>query len=261
MSRRNMLLIGVEIGTTIAIVLALWRYSQTHQSYIVSSFSDIWREFKDAFLFDRISSDVLPTLRRIGLSFGLATLIGAPLGLALGTSLFLRHLTAPLLAFFRALPPIALIPPAIVLIGIGDNMKVMLTVFVALWPIALNTADGAAEVNQTVRDTASTFRLTAWQRMRYVTIPSVAPRTFAGMHIALAFVVIGIIATEYLAGSEGIGYIVVQASQTLQTPLMWAGIVLLGIMGFLLNTLFVFVQRRVLYWVPDTWTRDSDSGP
>ena len=165
-----------------------------------------------------------------------------------------------MLAFVRAIPPVALIPPAIVLIGIGDNMKIMLTVFVAMWPIVLNTADGVSEINQTARDTAGTFRLTAWQRMRYVTIPSLAPRTFAGMHTALAFTVIVVIATEYLAGTEGIGYLVQQAQLTFLIALMWAGIILLGIIGFLLNLLFLAVQRRALYWMPDTRSANSDIG-
>lgn len=260
MSRRSVLLIGVEIGTTLAILLGLWRYTQTNQSFVVAPFSDIWREFKAAFLFDRFESDVVPTIRRILLSFTLAALIGAPVGLALGLSQFTRRLTAPLLAFFRAVPPVALIPPAIVLIGIGDNMKVMLTVFVAMWPIVLNTADGVAEINQTVRDTAHTFRLTTLQRLGYVTIPSVAPRTFAGMHVALAFTVIGIIATEYLAGTEGVGYIVKQAQETILVAQMWAGIILLGIMGFLLNAAFVLIERRVLYWTPDIRSRTTEIG-
>src|SRR6476620_11399828 len=101
MTRRQVLLLCVEIGTTIAILLGLWRYTATHQSYAVASFPEIWAEFKRAFLFDRVGSDVVPTLRRIALGFTLATLIGAPLGLALGVSRRLRQLTAPTLAFVR----------------------------------------------------------------------------------------------------------------------------------------------------------------
>jgi ABC-type nitrate/sulfonate/bicarbonate transport system permease component len=151
----------------------------------------------------------------------------------------------------RAIPPIALIPPAIILIGLGDNMKILVTCFVAIWPIVLNTADGVREIDQTMLDTGRALRLTPRQKMQYVTAPSVAPRVFTGLHTALIFCIIGIIATEYLAGTEGVGFLLQDSQVSFKIDLMWAVILLLGLFGNLVNVLFNFVQKRTLYWKSD----------
>ena len=247
---RRARLIALELGVTALIVALVWRYAQTSDSLAVAKFSEIWRQFHQLFLFDRFSSDVLPTLRRVAIGFALSVLIGVLLGLALGHSRLLRVLTNPLLAFIRAVPPIALIPPAIILIGIEDNMKITLVTFVCLWPIALNTADGVAEIDQTLKDTTRTFRLTRWERLRLVTLPAIAPRVMAGMHISLALSMIVVIAMEYLIGTEGLGFVINQAQQSFLIAQMWAGVVMLALLGYLLNLGFTRTRDKLLYWLP-----------
>lgn len=255
MTRRSIFLVVCEIATTVLIVVGLWRFSQTNNSFVVVPFSEIWTSFENTFLFERFTSDVVPTLRRIGLSFAFCALFGSLIGLALGSSRFLQTLTNPIVSFFRAVPPIALLPPAVILIGVGDNMMIIITVLVAMWPIVLNTSDGIQEIDSTMRDTSSVLRLSRLQRLRYMTIPAVAPRSFAGMHTSLAFCVIGIIAVEYIAGNRGVGYILAQAQSSYAISEMWAAVLMLGILGNLINVLFLFVQRRALYWNP---SREED---
>src|SRR5882672_4654087 len=99
-TRRSAFLLACEIATTVLILAGLWRFSQTNSSFVVAPFSDIWTSFKDTFLFERVQSDLVPTLRRIGLSFALCVLIGNLVGLALGSSRFLQVLTNPIVSFF-----------------------------------------------------------------------------------------------------------------------------------------------------------------
>jgi len=252
MTRRSLFYIFLEVAVTAAILFVAWRYTETHDSFAVAKFDDIWRQFKDNFVFERFSSDVVPTLRRVALGFSLALVLGVLLGLALGASRVLRLLTGPLLAFVRAIPPVALIPAAIILIGIEDNMKVYFTGFVCLWPIALNTADGVLEIDQTMKDTTRALRLTTTERMRYLVIPSIAPRVFAGMQTALAFALIVVVVIEYLYGSEGIGFILAQAQTSFAIPLMWASILVLGIIGYTLNAGLAALRSRALYWIPSS---------
>lgn len=249
-ARRTLTYAACEILFTAAVILAAWRYTEHAHSFAVARFGDVWTQFHTMFLFDRIGTDVVPTLRRVALGFGLSVILGFGLGLALGHSRVLRLVTGPLLAFVRAVPPVALIPPAIILIGVQDNMKILLTTFVCLWPVALNTADGVLEIHPTITDTGDAFQLSRADRMRYLVLPAIAPRVFAGMQISLALALISVIATEYLAGTEGIGFIINQAQQSYLIPQMWAGIVMLGLIGYLLNLGFSTVRRRVLYWIP-----------
>jgi ABC-type nitrate/sulfonate/bicarbonate transport system permease component len=155
------------------------------------------------------------------------------------------------LSFVRAIPPVALVPPAIILIGIGSKMMITLSFFVAMWPIVLNVADGVREIDQTMRDTSQILRLSRLRKLRYQTLPAVAPRLFAGMHTALVFCIIGIVAVEYLSGTEGLGYLLQISQYSVDIPTMWAVILMLGLLGNIFNLLFNLLQRRVLYWKTD----------
>lgn len=254
---RRFFYLCLEVGVTALIVLALRQYAQNNESFVVSTFGEIWDEFHRAFIEGGLGTDVVPTLRRIALGFALSVSIGFLLGLGLGSSRVVRLLSEPVLAFIRAIPPVALIPPAIILIGLGDNMKVMIVAFIGIWPVALNTADGVMEIDSTMRDTARAFHLSALERLFFVTIPAAAPRTFAGMQTTLAFCLIGVISTEFIAATEGLGFLINQAQQTFLIPQMWAGILMIGIIGYLLNALFQVVRRKTLFWETN---RDA-SGP
>jgi ABC-type nitrate/sulfonate/bicarbonate transport system permease component len=241
--------IALQFATTAVILAVLWRYTQSSDSIAVAKFDAIWAAFRDDFLFDRIGSDVVPTLRRIAIGFGLSVLIGFAIGMMLGHSRLMRLLSGPTFAFIRAIPPVSLIPPAIVLIGIEENMKISLVVFVCIWPVALNTAAGVVEIDQTAKDTSRVYRLTRWERLRWLTLPAIGPRVFAGMSTSLAFAMIGVIVTEYLVGTEGLGAMLNQVQQQYSIPEMWAVILMLGLLGFSLSALLTRTRNRVLFWV------------
>jgi ABC-type nitrate/sulfonate/bicarbonate transport system permease component len=247
-SSRWWLLLAVEVGTTVAILVALWFYTAASTSFAVPAMSDVLRDVKDIWFFDRFWSDVVPTLKRFAEGFGLAVVLGVPLGLLLGMSKFARLFLQPTISLLRAIPAVALIPPLLILLGLGDAMKVFLIVLVCIWPIALNTCDGVLQLDDTMRSTAASYRLSAGERLRLVVLPGVSPRAFAGMRASLALALTLAIASEYIAGTDGVGSFVSRAQQTYDIKAMWAGIVLLGIIGYLVNLLFLAVQRRVLHW-------------
>jgi ABC-type nitrate/sulfonate/bicarbonate transport system permease component len=250
MMRRRLVYLAVSIGTTGLILLGLWAFTEANHSFVVARFSDIWTEFRSTFLFDQWGSDVVPTLRRVAIGFALAVIIGFVAGMALGSSRVLRLLSDPVLSYIRAIPPVALIPPFVILIGIGDSMMIAIVAFVGLWPVALNTADGLIELDATMQDTARSFALSRWERARFLSVPAVLPRTFAGMQTSLAFSLIGVIAAEYLVGTDGLGFTLAQAQQSFVMPLMWAAILMIGIIGFVLNAGFSAIRQRALFWVP-----------
>ena len=117
-----------------------------------------------------------------------------------------------------------------------------------MFPILLNTIDGVRSVERGLEDVARTFRLTRRQRIFQIQLPSAAPQIFAGMRISLAFAFIMMIVTEMVGATSGIGFVTLNAQQSFQVPLMWAGMLLLGILGALLNVLFLMLERRVLSW-------------
>jgi ABC-type nitrate/sulfonate/bicarbonate transport system permease component len=245
---RRAILTGLEFGVPVAL-LGLWAVlSANSQSFYFPPLSDILDSFAETWLFERVGSDVVPSLLRLGAGYALATAIAIPVGMLLGLSRIARRTTAPVVEFLRAIPPPALIPFGIVAFGVGDDMKVMIIAVVCLFPIMLNVIDGVRGVDGGLIETSRAYRISRRDRLLQIIIPAASPQIFAGMRTALSLAVIMMVISEMVASTNGIGYFVLEAQRTFAIPAMWSGIVLLGLLGYLLNVAFVVVERRVLRW-------------
>ena len=136
----------------------------------------------------------------------------------------------------------------ILLIGIGDQMKMVVIAFGSMWPILINSADGARLVPTERLDTARIFGLNRLQVLLRVIVPSAAPMIAAGMRTGLSIAFIMIVVSEMIGSTDGLGYYILSAQRTFAIPEMYGGIVLLAILGYLLNVGFVWVEHRVLAW-------------
>ncbi len=248
MSRARMGWLGLEVGATALIVAALWAWTGSNESYAVAPMGDILEAFRATWLFEHVGSDVVPSLVRMTLGYGAAILIGVTIGFGLGSSPVLDAIASPIVSFLRAIPAAALLPPAIVLFGIGGGTKVAVIAFVCCWPIMLNTSDGVRELDSTMLATARVYGIRGAERLRMVVLPAIAPRVFAGMRTSLAIAILLLVTSEMIASTNGIGYFVFQAQQQFAVDDMWAGVLLLGLLGFALNMAFGAVERRVLRW-------------
>jgi ABC-type nitrate/sulfonate/bicarbonate transport system permease component len=246
--RRRWLEGALEVTVPI-LVLVIWGvWSAGSDTYYIPPLTDILSTFADTWLFERVGSDVVPSLVRMGLGFAIAVLLGIGAGLLLGLSPRARRAAAPIVEFLRAIPPPALLPFAILVIGVGNSMKVFIIAFVCLWPILLNTIDGVIGVDPTLKETTRAYRIPARERLWRVMLPAAAPQIFAGMRTSLSLALILMVISEMVASTNGIGYFVLQSQRTFAIPEMWSGILLLGILGYALNGAFVLIEKRVLRW-------------
>ena len=245
---RRILGLGLEFGTPALAFLAWWRWSVGADSFFFPPVPDILRSFADTWLFERVSSDVMPSLTRLAVGYAIAVVLGIALGTLLGQSRLARRATAPLVEFMRAIPPVALIPFGLVVLGIGNEMKIFIIAFVCLWPVLLNTIDGVAGLDPTLDSTSRIYGIRGVSRLRRVVLPWAAPQIFAGMRTALSLSLIMMVVSEMVASTNGIGYFVVQSQRSFAIPEMWAGILLLGLLGYALNLLFVLCEARILRW-------------
>jgi ABC-type nitrate/sulfonate/bicarbonate transport system permease component len=201
------------------------------------------------FLTDDAVGNVLPSLARMAIGLGAALVLGVTLGLALGRSPRLFAYVDPLLQFARVIPPPTLVPVFVVLLHLGPAMQVTSIVAGAVWPILLNTAEGARSVDPAQLDTARVFRLSALDRVAFVIVPSTLPKLFAGLRLALSLSLILMVFSELLPGTaNGIGFELTDAQSRSDLPTVWAAIVLLGILGYVLNTLLLVAERRALHY-------------
>ena len=247
MSRRAML-IGIEIAVPVLVLAVLWFWSAGSEVFYFPPLKDVLTTFKDTWLFDRVGSDVVPSLVRLFIGYFIAVAIGVGGGIALGLSPPLRRATEPIVEFLRAVPAPALLPFALLVLGVGNDSKIFVIAFVCLWPILLNAVDGVAGVDPTLVDTGLVYRIPARDRLRHVVLPAAAPQIFAGMRTSLSLALILMVISEMVASSNGIGYFVLQSQRSFAIPEMWSGIILLGILGYAFNAVFLLIERRVLAW-------------
>jgi ABC-type nitrate/sulfonate/bicarbonate transport system permease component len=200
------------------------------------------------FLTSKAIDDFTPSLAHIFAGWAAASFAGIVVGVALGRSRTVTDFLDPLLQFGRAIPPPTLIPFFIIVFHIADSMYIAVITFGVIWPVLLNTIDGARTVDALQLDTARVFGISGWSRLRRVILPAAAPKIFAGLRVSLSLALILMVISELVGSTAGIGDHLVNAQRAFQLPEMWAGIVLLGILGLLFNGVFVLVERRVLAW-------------
>ena len=191
---------------------------------------------------------IAPSLARLLAGWAGALAVGVTVGTLLGLSATARDYLGPAINFLRAIPPPALLPLFIVLLGIGDGMKAAVIGFGAVWPILLNTADGVASVEPLQRDTARAYRIGFRDELLRIILPAAGPKVFAGLRISLSIAVILMVISEMVATVDGVGFALVQAQRSFRTLDVWAAILVLGVIGFALNAALAAVEGRTLRW-------------
>jgi len=125
---------------------------------------------------------------------------------------------------------------------------VTIIVLGAIWPILLNTMDGVRALNPSYRDVAKSTRIRRRDWIFRIVLPAASPQIFSGIRASLAVSVVLMVASELLGSSAGIGYFILESQRQFSIPEMWSGMVLLGIIGYLLNVIFAIVEHGVLAW-------------
>jgi len=190
----------------------------------------------------------LVTLGRFAEGYLVSAVLAVTLGAVLGYFRFLHSLLATLIEFLRPMPSVAIIPVAILLLGIGDGMIVSVTVYATIWPILINTIDGVRHIEPTLIDTGRTFGLKRRQILRQIILPGAAPYIVTGLRIGLSIALILVTTAEMVVGSKGLGFFILDEERAMNSANMYAGIVLVALMGYLLNRLFLLLEARALRW-------------
>jgi ABC-type nitrate/sulfonate/bicarbonate transport system permease component len=213
-------------------------------------FSDVAVRLWDKWLTDPDTwlRSLMPSLVRLLGGWIGAVVVGIAIGTLIGLSGRARDYVNPIIQFLRAIPPPALIPLFIVLLGIGDGMKVAMILFGVVWPILLNTADGVGSVEPLLRETGRIYRIGFRDELVRIILPSAAPKIFAGLRVSLSIAVILMVISEMVATVNGVGFELVQAQRSFRTLDVWSTIVLLGIIGYLLNAMLGVIEGHVLRW-------------
>ncbi|MCR1784987.1 ABC transporter permease [Nocardioides carbamazepini] len=242
------LTVARELWFAVVVLALWWVLSSGSTSFYFPPLSEIWARFQELWLFDRVPTDVWPSLRNFGLAIVLSCAVGIPLGVVLGSLRRVREIVSPVLGFGWALPKLALLPAFIAVAGIGDGMRVSFILAGAVWPILLGAQDGVRAVDPGLRDMARSYRFGRGTLLFRVLLPAAAPQIFAGIRTSLAIGLVLMIVGEMLVASSGLGFFVLQSQQSYALVDMWAGALLIGMLGYLITLLFTVLERFVLRW-------------
>ncbi len=247
--RRSLVSIAFVVGLPALLVLAWALATQDSTNLYFPPPSRVLDAFVTTWLSpDTLKDDVLPSLSRFAIGVLLSIVIGIVAGTAIGATPWLRALLEPMLEFFRAIPPVVLVPVLMLVLGIDDSMKLAVIVSGSVWPVLLNTIEGVRGTDPVLVDTSRSYRVRGVLAYRYVVLPAASPQIMAGIRLCLSIGLILMVISEMFASSSGLGYQIVFFQRQYMVAEMWSGILLLGLIGVLVAAVFQLVERRVLHW-------------
>jgi NitT/TauT family transport system permease protein len=235
----------------IVLLLGLWELASSAgwmDAVVLPRVSVIFGAWYETVASGALLNQLLPSLRRIFVGFSLAAALAIPLGLLMGTVSFIYRLFEPITEFLRPIPSSAYVPVAILFLGIQDSMKIFVVTVACFFPILLNTYGGVRGIDQVLIDTGRTFGLSRGKMLWQIVLPAALPSVLTGMRISLGIALIVVVDAEMIAGNSGIGYFIVDRQRIFRVAEMFAGIFSLGVVGYLLNFVFLRIEQYFLRW-------------
>jgi len=160
----------------------------------------------------------------------------------------------PLMVGFNSIPKVAFVPVLVVWFGIGTVPAILTAFLISFFPVVVNMATGLATLEPELEDVLRSLGASKLDILRKVALPRSMPYFFASLKVAITLAFVGSVISETVASNVGIGYLMISASSTMDMGLMFAGLVVIGIMGVLMYEIFAFIERRMTGWA----TRGSD---
>ncbi|MEP7206759.1 MAG: ABC transporter permease [Casimicrobiaceae bacterium] len=237
--------LGYALST--AAIVALWQYgsSQALIPLLFPSPLSTWRTAVKLFDDGRLLTDIAASLMRIAVGFTVGSALGIMLGVLMGSFRPVRLLFEPYVQFLRALPALAWIPAAMLWLGTGESSKVALIAYTTVFVVALNTMIGVSSVPDNQLRAARCCGAGPWRTFYMVKVPATVSYMLTGMRLAIGNSFSTIIAAELVAPKNGIGYLIFSSRTWMQTEFAFVGIVILGVLGFLVDRAFQIATTRL----------------
>jgi len=240
-----------ERGIGIVIFLALWealpRLGIVSDAYL-SPPSAVIASIAQLVDTGQLWKHMAASLQRSLWGLVLASFSGVVLGLLIGSSRRLAAIVDPVLQLFRQTSAFALFPVFILFLGIGELSKVAIIFWASFWPVLLSTVSGVKQVDRLLVNSALSMGASPRFVFFKVVLPASLPSIFTGVRLAGAYSITALVAAEMIGAHSGLGFLTLNSQETFQIPSMYAGILLLAVLGLLLNYLLALLERRLLRW-------------
>lgn len=236
----------------VAIVIAMWwgiKELFFGNNNFLPSPAETFIKVGELFYSGNVLVDIYSTLQQFILGFGIASLLGIPLGLGLGFSRKGYATFEIVLDFFRSIPVTALFPLFILFFGIGNTTIVAMVTTACFFVILINSAYGVIYLNRTYLVVMDSFKATWFQKFTEVILYEALPFLFIGLRVAVSFGLIVVIVSEMFIGNQyGLGSRVYKAHETYLITDVYALTLIIGFLGYLLNKVFLMAERKIIHW-------------
>lgn len=210
--------------------------------------SSIVHQFGALIASGELATNVMASLKRLGLGMLLGGIPALFLGLAMGISRPLRAAVDPLISATYPIPKSAVLPLVLLIFGLGELSKVVMVALGAFYPIVINTVVGVANIDRIYLDVGQNYRANRWQVFRTIALPGALPSIMAGVKLAVGMGLILIAISEMVAASDGIGYMIWNAWQVLTVDTMYVGLLVIAVLGFLFSIALDEIEHRLIPW-------------
>ena len=199
-----------------------------------------------------LAKSLYASLFRVVCGFAIAVTVGVALGAAMARIRLVNELVDPLVELIRPISPLALYPLAILWLGIGDGSKIFIIALAASFPVILNTFAGVRGIDANLFRASRSLGASELELFKGIVLPGSLPHIFTGVRLAWGISLIVVIAAEMVGAPSGLGYMVLDAQQTFRTERVFAGIIVIGLVGFLTDLGFRLLRRRMMPWYRET---------
>lgn len=199
-------------------------------------------------MFDPIMTHAIHTLLTTLAGFAVAVVVGAAMGAMLGSSPIVYKALYPMLVGFNSVPKVAFVPVLVVWFGIGSIPAIITAFLISFFPVVVNVATGLATLEPELEDVLRSLGASRLDILRKVGLPRSLPYFFASLKVAVTLAFVGSVISETVASNLGIGYLMMSASSTMNMPLVFAGLMVIGAMGVVMYELFALLEHRLTRW-------------
>lgn len=241
---------GILLGAVL--VWQVIAASRVFPAVALPSPGDVWHAFtftwSKGYLGKSLGQDIIASVLRIAIGFLGAVVLGVPIGLVMAERPVVFRIIDPFMQLGRPVPPLAYIPLFVVWFGLGELPKVLLILVGTLPIIIISTIGGVRNIPGQRFEVARCLGARPWQIFLRVTLPSTLPEIFTGMKVSIGIAWSTLVAAELIAASVGLGWLVEQAATQLQTGIVIAGIILIGLLGYVMELSIRLLERMVIPW-------------
>ena len=239
----------------VAFLILMWQIlsvSNTSFPTPAVTFAEAIRMFSDPFYSkgpndQGIGWNILASLKRVGMGFGLAAAVGIPLGFMIGRFKFLAGMFNPVISLLKPVSPLAWLPIGLLVFKAADPAAIWSIFICSIWPMIINTAAGVQRVPQDYMNVARVLQLSEWKIFTKILLPSVMPHMLTGVRLAIGTAWLVIVAAEMLTGGVGIGFWVWDEWNNLNVPHIIIAIVVIGVVGLILEQALVALAKSFTY--------------